>query len=254
VVENGRVTGVMTRDAVFKAPIVVSSAGIQPTVLKLVGEEHFDRAYVNYIKDLLPSMCFTGCRYVLSKPVLKCGLYQVWSDDAWWDMERFKNCEAGNLPRDLVLTILVPTNYDPELGPPGKQVLVLGTPCSPDPANKFVKQLWKKTDEQMAEVFPEIVPFVESREAYTGPAQVAAASRDQVLPGRGGEAVGVGVTIGQCGKHKPLARSPLPGLFLVGFDAGSSAFMGTQQAVDSGLKVASAVYHYHLEKQLLARG
>lgn len=253
VVEDGRAAGVMTGDAVYRAPIVVSSAGIQPTVLKLVGEEHFDRAYVNYIKDLLPSMGFTGCRYILSKPVLKCGLYQVWSDDAVWDLERFRDCEAGNVPRDLVLTILVPTNYDPELGPPGKQVLLLGTPCSPDPENKMVKQLWKKTNEQMDEVFPEIVPFIESREAYTGPAQVAAASRDQVLPGHGGEAVGVGVTLGQCGKHKASARSPLPGLFYVGFDAGSSAFMGTQQAVDSALKVAPMVHHYHLQKQLLAR-
>ncbi|RLC95693.1 MAG: hypothetical protein DRI40_05240, partial [Chloroflexi bacterium] len=65
-----------------------------------------------------------------------------------------------------------------------------------------------------------------------------------------GEAVGVGVTVGQCGKYKPSARSPLPGLFYVGFDAGSSAFMGTQQAVDSALKVAPMVYRYHLEKRL----
>jgi prolycopene isomerase len=40
-VEGGRVTGVETKQGTFEAPIVVSNAGIQPTVLKLVGEEHF---------------------------------------------------------------------------------------------------------------------------------------------------------------------------------------------------------------------
>jgi hypothetical protein len=92
----------------------------------------------------------------------------------------------------------------------------------------------------------------EDFQEYTGPAQVSAISRDQVMPGQGGEAVGVGVTIGQSGKHKTSAKSPLPGLFYVGFDAGGSGFMGTQQAVDSALNVAPMVYHYYLEKKQAA--
>jgi len=38
IVEHGRVTGVATKDRVYKSRIVVSNAGLQPTVLKLVGE------------------------------------------------------------------------------------------------------------------------------------------------------------------------------------------------------------------------
>lgn len=251
-VDNGRVSGVTTKDTVFKAPIVVSNAGIHPTVLKLVGREHFDKSYVSYVKDLLPSMGFTGCRYILSQPVLPYALYQIWSEDSWWDLGRYKDTLAGKVPADVVITMIVPTNYDPDMGPPGKQLLILGTPCSPAPEDKTIRMLWRKVDQQMAEIFPEIVPVIESKEAYTGPAQVSAISRDQVMPGQGGEAVGVGVTIGQCGKWKASARSPLPGLFYVGFDAGSSGFMGTQQAVDSALRVAPMVYHYHLEKKQAA--
>jgi len=59
-IEDGRATGVITKDAVYRSPIVVSNAGIQPTVLKLVGEQHFDKSYVNYVKSLLPSNGFTG--------------------------------------------------------------------------------------------------------------------------------------------------------------------------------------------------
>jgi len=248
-IEDGRAAGVITKDAVYKAPVVVSNAGLQPTVLKLVGEQYFDKSYVSYVKGLLPSNGFTGAHWVLSEPVLDCGLYQVWSDDAWWDLDRQDQVKKGKMPADLIITVLVPTNYDPGMGPPGKQLLIFGTPCSPNPQDKTIEALWKKTDEQMAEMFPEIVPVIESKGPYAGPVQVSAQSRDQVLPAQGGEACGLCVTIGQCGKYKPSAKSPIAGLFYVGFDAGSTAFMGSQQAVDSGLKVAPLVHHYHLEKR-----
>ncbi len=248
-IEDGRAAGVLTKDAVYRAPIVVSNAGLQPTVLKLVGEEHFDKSYVSYVKGLLPSNGFTGAHWVLGEPVLDCGLYQVWSDDAWWDLDRQDQVRKGKMPADLIITVLVPTNYDPEMGPPGKQLLIFGTPCSANPQDKTIEALWRKTDQQMAEMFPEIVPVIESKGPYAGPLHVSAQSRDQVLPAQGGEACGLCVTIGQCGKYKPSAKSPILGLFYVGFDAGSTAFMGSQQAVDSGLKVAPLVYHYHLEKR-----
>ena len=250
IIDDGRASGVATGDSIFKAPIIVSNAGIHPTVLKLVGEECFDKSYVNYVKDLLPSLGFTGVRYILNKPVLPLGLYQIWSQSSWWNMERYLAARRGKIEGDVTITMLVPTNYDPSMGPPGKQLVMAGTNCSPDPQDKTIEMLWKKTDQQIAEALPEIVPFIESKEAYAGPAQVSAHARDQVLPNQGGEAVGVGVTIGQNGKRKPSARSPINGLFYVGFDAGSSSgFMGTQQAVDSGLRVADMVYHYHLERR-----
>ena len=145
-IEDGRAAGVITRDAVYRAPIVVSNAGLQPTVLKLVGEQHFDKSYVSYVKGLLPSNGFTGAHWVLSEPVLDCGLYQVWSDDAWWDLDRQDEVKKGKMPADLIITVLVPTNYDPEMGPPGKQLLIFGTPCSSNPADKTIEALWKKTD------------------------------------------------------------------------------------------------------------
>ena len=41
VIRDGRVTGVETADGEFRAPIVISTAGIQPTVLKLAGASQF---------------------------------------------------------------------------------------------------------------------------------------------------------------------------------------------------------------------
>jgi len=86
-----------------------------------------------------------------------------------------------------------------------------------------------------------------------GPAQVAAISRDPVLPGLGGEAVGLAVTVGYCGKNKPSPKTPLSGLFYVGHDAGGGFFLGTHQAVSSGLRVAPLVRHYFLERKSVLR-
>ncbi len=248
-VDDGRVSGVATNDRVYKAPIVVSNAGIHPTVLKLVGEEHFDRGYVNYVKDIVPSLGFTCQRYIFSKRVLEHGMYLGTSEDSYLDSERLDKMAAGQFPEVISLYGVVPSNFDPDMAPPGKQMLLVGTWCSPDPKAKEIKMLQKKVDQQFEEMFPEAVPYIESREGYVGPAQVATLSRDPVLPGLGGEAVGLAVTVGYCGKNKPSARSPISGLFYVGHDAGGQAFIGTHQAVSSGLRVAPMVQRYYLERK-----
>ncbi len=99
-VEDGRVVGVATRDDVFKAPIVVSNAGIQPTVLKLVGEEHFDQAYVNYVKGIVPSLGFCCQRYIFREPVMEHGVYIGTSADSYIDVKRHEaDARGGAYPR-----------------------------------------------------------------------------------------------------------------------------------------------------------
>ena len=253
IIEDGRVVGVATGDRVYKAPVVVSNAGIQPTVLKLVGEEYFSKDYVNYVKDIVPSLGFCCQRYIFNRPVMECGVYIGTSNDSYLNIERLDNMRAGKLPDVVNFYGVVPANFDPDMAPPGKQMMLLGTWCSPDPEAKEIKILQKKVDEQFNEMFPEAVQYIESREGYAGPAQVSALSRDSVLPGLGGEAVGLAVTVGYCGKNKPKAKSPLPGLFFVGHDAGGLAFIGTHQAVSSGLRVAPLVRRYFLERKSVLR-
>ena len=252
-VEAGRVTGVETEDKTFKAPIVVSNAGIQPTVLKLVGEEHFDKSYVGYVKDMPPSLGFTCIRYIFNKPVMEHGLYVATTEDSFLDVERLEKMREGIIPDEIALDGVVASNFDPEMAPEGKQMLLLGTWCTPDPAGKEVGPLHKKIDELFAEMFPEAVPYIESREGFMGPAEVSALSRDQVLPGVGGEAAGSAVTVGYCGKNKPDPRSPLPGLFFVGHDAGGGGYLATHQAVCSGINVAPLVHFYWLERRSINR-
>jgi len=242
-VEDGQVRGVATDKGAFHAPIVISNAGLQPTVLKLVGEEHFDKGYVNYIKDLVPSDGGIGIRYFLNKPVLQHHTYVSFSDDNYWNVERAEKARAGQLPEDLFLLVIVPSVFDPDLAPPGKQCALVVTACPPGVDLKDPQAWWDKLDQTVANIWPELPQHIEHKECF-GPADISAISRDHVLPGQGGEVIGLGQVVGQCGRHKPSARAPLRGLFYVGCDAGGYG-CGTHHAADSAFKVAHMVLQYH---------
>ncbi len=245
-VENGKVTGVVTEKGIFKAPIVISNAGIQPTVLKLVGDRHFDKSYVNYVKELVPSWGMMGTRYFLNKKVVKEPYGVIFTQDSPWSLERWLAAKNGDVPDEVTVWYEIPANYDPKAAPPGKQMLMTGFWCPADPqmTEKEKKRWWDKGEEMLFKAIPELTKFVEFKEGYST-REVSNLTRDQVLPGQGGECIGLGQVVGQCGKYKPLPKSPVQGLFYVGCDAGGYG-VGIHQAVDSGINVANMVHKYHL--------
>ena len=245
-VEAGRVTGVVTDKGAFQAPNVVSNAGIQPTVLKLVGEEHFDRSYVNYVKELVPSWGMMGTRYFLSRKVTDFPYGTIFTKDSPWNLEKWLKAKAGELPKEVTVWYEVPSNYDPKAAPKGKQVLMTGFWCPADPqlSAREKKAWWDKGEEMLFKVFPDMPKYIEFKEGYST-RDVSNLTRDQVLPGQGGECIGLGQVVGQCARYKPSAKAPIQGLFYVGCDAGGYG-VGIHQAVDSGMKVASMVQKYHL--------
>jgi phytoene dehydrogenase-like protein len=244
-VEAGRVTGVETERGRFQAPIVISNAGIQPTVLKLVGEEYFDKSYVNYVSELVPSYSLLGHRYFLSGPVTDRPYGVIFSNDSPWSLERFNLAREGRASRTGVLYYEVPANYDPGAAPEGKQMLMTGSFCPPDPGlSKEEIRAWADAGEEtLFGAFPEMEGLIEAKELYTT-RSVSNATRDSVIPGVGGETIGLGQIAGQCGNQKPSIRAPIGGLFYVGCDAGGTG-VGTQQAIESGIAVAGAVHRYH---------
>jgi prolycopene isomerase len=187
-----------------------------------------------------------GVRYFLDQPVFRYPVYIAYSDDSYWDSNRFRQAKAGHLPDDLLVFVVVPSQYDTALAPEGRQCVLAATLCSPDPSSAGgpdADLLWNKLEETVERLWPEIIPHVESKERYST-AQVSALTRDQVLPGQGGECIGLAQIVGQCGRHKPSPRAPLRGLYFVGCDAGGYG-CGTHQAVDSAVKVTPLVLEEH---------
>lgn len=239
IIEDGRAVGVWTDSGEFRAPIVVSNAGIQPTVLKLVEEDDVPEEYLKWVDALEPGLGMVGVRYFLDEPVLDTGMIVAFSDESWWDTERYEAAQDGTWPDVPLVFAAVITQYDPELAPEGHQIILVGLLGSPDPKSELNDEAIKRGEEAIAKMWPEIGEHIIRREPYNA-AAVSNMTRDSVKAGQGGECIGLSQIIGQCGQSKPSARTPIPGLYLVGTDAGGYG-CGTHQAVDSGFAVAAMV-------------
>lgn len=244
-VEDGAVAGVVTDGGTFRAPIVVSNAGLQPTVLKLLGEGDCAPEYRRYVARLVPSWALLGYRYFLRRPVIDAPYGVVFSDTSPWTLDRLEQAHAGKASREGVVYFEVPSSYDPDAAPPGKQLVMTGSFCPPSPQMTRAEiAAWAEAGEKtFFEAFPALEGAIEEKELYT-PKDVSNLTRESALPGHGGETIGLGQIVGQCGPSKPSIQAPVHGLFFVGCDAGGSG-VGTQQAIASGMNVAEAVLRHH---------
>lgn len=244
-VEDGAVAGVVTSGGTFRAPIVISNAGLQPTVLRLLGEGDCPLDYRGYVERLVPSWSLLGYRYFLRRPVIDAPYGVVFSDTSPWTLDRLEQAHAGKASREGVVYFEVPSNYDPAAAPAGKQLVMTGSFCPPSPQMTRAEiAAWAKAGEDIIfKAFPGLESAIEEKELYT-PKDVSNLTRESALPGCGGETIGLGQIVGQCGPSKPSIQAPVRGLFFAGCDAGGSG-VGTQQAIASGRNVAEAVLRHH---------
>lgn len=239
-VEGGQAVGVRTGDRELRSRVVVSNAGIQPTVLRLVGAEHFPQEYVARVRDLEPSWSVAGLRYVLDDRVFDAALTPVFSDQSWLDSSRFAAMEAGEWPDIPLIAVDVASEFDPSLvAVPGHQVANIQVFVSADPESPMAAESVRRARSVVDELWPDLQRHTLWSEPY-GPLQISRMTRDATVPGSGGEAVGVAQIVGQVGRSKPDPETPVRGLYLVGCDAGGRG-AGTHQAVDSAFRVADLV-------------
>lgn len=240
-VEDGEVRGVVTAKGTYRAPIVISNAGIQPTMLKLIKPEHLDKAYVSRIKSLVPSWSLVGYRYFLSGPITDAPYGVLISQDSPWSLERFNKAKRGEASKEGVVYFEIPSNYDPVCTPKGKHIVLTGAfaPASPDMSKEELMSWVNAGEELMFKAFPQMESLIEEKDLYTTK-DVSNLTREATVPGTGGETIGLGQIIGQCGPDKPSIQGPLRGLYIVGADAGGTG-VGTQMAIESGMNVATAV-------------
>ncbi len=238
-VEQNRIIGIQTEETEFYAPIVISNAGIQPTVLKLIGADAFDPEYVEWVKNLEMNLANVGYRWFLDRPLLTSPMNVYITYNSVSKLDDFKEMERGAFPNHSYI-YLGTTSLYPGLAPQGKQIVYACMSCLGDPEVKIEPYLVKKIVVKMQ---PDILEHIEREETF-GPATVSRIGRDSVLPGRGGEDYGVTLSITQYGDERLSGKSPIPGLYYVGGDAGGFG-LGTHQAVDSAANVCKMVLDYH---------
>ncbi len=240
-VREGKAVGITTQNGeAYAAPVVVSNGGIRQTVLGLVGEDHFDREYVERIKGLESNLACVGYRYFTSRPVLATPMMVLFPEGCVSTYGEFEAMERGDAKPEKGYIYLGTTSLYPGMAPQNRQVIYAVASCLPDPGvdpGPYLAYIEKGVRKMAPQLYE---PGVIARTEVMTPALVPSLGNDAILPGQGGEAYGIANSLGQAGPRRPGGDTPIGGLYVVGNDTEGFG-LGTHQAVDSGFRVYGKV-------------
>ncbi len=230
-IDGGRVRGATVDGRSLDADLVFCNAGVRGTVA-LAGTDVVGPELARQAAALTDSMAGVMLRYRLDRPVIPDPVLFVMPSTP---AERV--CElirAGRLEETGAgFYVTVPSNFDPALAPPGRQVVVAGTLAPAEVAQvDRGREMLSSMERRLAELFPELPGAIIDRQLV----DVTAVARASGRPGRG-EAVGVAQTPAQTGPGRPHWQTAVRGLYMVGADTGGGA-IGTELAAGSGLEAA----------------
>ncbi|NVM30501.1 MAG: NAD(P)/FAD-dependent oxidoreductase [Candidatus Helarchaeota archaeon] len=233
IIENNRAKGVVANDEEIRGKIIISNGGIKQTVLRLVGESYFEKDYVQRVKGLIPSYSALAFKFALKEPLIK-------EDFAFVQLTQTKfgplaeKGEEKKAPMAAAYLMPIPSNMDPNLAPPGKQLIIVGTAAPP-----FVKN-WKRWADiyyqDVLSFYPKLEDLTEFVDITT-PVDI-----ENYIGKERGPVEGTALTPSQSGKNRISSELPLEDLYVVGDTAGVDTHgVGTMLAADSALKCADII-------------
>jgi phytoene dehydrogenase-like protein len=180
--ESGKAVGVRLNDGrKIQAPVVVHNAGIK-RLIQLVGEENLPKEYVTHLRQAVPA--------VVAALIL--GL-----NEAFLGKEHSLLHTMG---WERTLNSYAPTFFDPKLAPAGKHLLDVFWVMQPPYDLKHELEIVRA---QLREIFPNFDQAVELQVPMFF---------------RGGWTAEMAHRLGQSGDQRLDPVSPIPGLYLVGYD------------------------------------
>ena len=242
---EGRVSGVELSDGtVLPATIVISTSSVRTTVSKLVGAEHFPESYAARALKIRGSYIAVQAKIGLRKKLVEAGcivggvgenidLARVGASDM---KEMFNHLLRGEVPPIVPFYCPVPTNFDPDLAPPGHQLLTL---CAVAPTSDVAltspPAAW---EEAMLRTIRRVVPGLDEHVVFIDTFDVGFI--ESWIGKEFGPAVSTGQTPDQVGKKRPPVHTPLRGLYLAGCNAGARG-VGTELAAASAMECVDRV-------------
>lgn len=226
-IENNQVTGVVAGSETFMAPLVVSNADIQATVLRLAGKEYFDPDYVEYVKNLQYAWMGPVRRVALDKKISDIKmLTQFGSMDQMDYYEKLKN---GVMPEELNLFLVSPSNFSPEVAPEGMQLINFATMI---PTN-LPEHIMDALPEAMTRTVEEYIPNLREHILWIEDTGLMEFTTEF---GEHGVGIGVGQQPGQVGKKRPKVKTSVDGLYIVGGEAGGTG-VGIEMCINSAFEL-----------------
>ncbi len=245
VIREGRVAGVELSDGtIVPATMVISTSSLRTTVSKLVGAEHFPASYVDRAMAIRGSYIAVQAKIGLKKKLVEAGcivggvgenvdLARVGTSDM---KEMFNHLLRGEVPPIVPFYCPVPTNFDPDLAPPGHQLLTLcAVAPTSDVALKSPPAAW---EEAMLRTIRRVVPGLDEHALFIDTFDVDFI--ESWIGKEFGPAVSTGQTPDQVGRKRPPVHTPIRGLYLAGCNAGARG-VGTELAAASAIECVDRV-------------
>lgn len=245
VVREGRVAGVELSDGTMvPATMVISTSSVRTTVSKLVGPEHFPASYVDRAMKIRGSYIAVQAKIGLKKKLVEAGcivggvgenvdLAHVGTGDM---KAMFDHLLRGEVPPIVPFYCPIPTNFDPDLAPPGHQLLTLcAVAPTSDVALKSPPAAW---EEAMMRTIRRVVPGLDEHVVFIDTFDVDFI--ESWIGKEFGPAVSTGQTPDQVGKKRPSVVTPIRGLYLAGCNAGARG-VGTELAAASAIECVDRV-------------
>lgn len=227
VVVDDRAVGVMVGGEEYRADMIVSNAGIQESVVDLVGPDHFDADYVAYVKSLKISFVSIIARFALDtiiSPEIK--MLSIFSSVPV--KEYNDKLMAGEVPEELNSFIVVPSSFDPSVAPAGKQLVMMTTAVPAGIKDEYCPAIL----EALIDVAESHFPGLREHAIFHESVFPADAAR---IMGEDGAGIGIAQQVGQAGSDRPAIKTPLEGLYIVGAEAGGAG-VGTELAANSAIE------------------
>ena len=227
IVEEGRVAGVEASGRI-DADIVISNMGLQPTARML--SDRLPAEYLDKVLKLRSSYGAVSVKYALDAEVVPYPM-TLWIPDV---------NDAEALEKYVGMMYPVPSIPDPDLAPPGCQLVLAGAVLSADPRQK---ELNSNVLDRIEATMQMLHPGIEDHVIWKLRTDVEYTSN---ISGRHlGEVIGISQDYRQVGKNRPSPKMPVAGLYAVGADAGGRG-IGTEMAAESALTVSRMVEEYAL--------
>ncbi|MHA1269375.1 MAG: phytoene desaturase family protein [Candidatus Helarchaeota archaeon] len=232
-IENNKAIGVKLDDGrELYSKFVVSNVGIKPTVLKLAGKDHFSDDYVEKVKELISSYSAITFKFALKEPIIEKYVFvNLYEGDLSVFGEKERTPKG---PKATGFMVMIPTNADPNLAPPGHQIAIFGTLA---PTRKKDWKSWTKY------YYEKILMFYPNIEDITLFMDITTPEDMAKLSGKAfGPIETTALTPDQSGPYRISSELPIENLYVVGDSAGTNTHgIGTQLAADSAIKLSKII-------------
>lgn len=239
------VRGVVLRNGeTISGRAVISTSAVKDTVLDLTGRQHFPAAYLKEVEALVPSMTAFQAKIGVRRPLLRSGsLVGIYPARRSGDISEalmrrlYEEARRGEVGEYVPVYVPVPSNYDPDLAPPGCQLItaVAGAPHLDIPLADSPR-IWMN---RMMTALKGLIPGLAENMIFCDQWTVRALAT--WIGKSSGAAISTAQTTSQTGSGRPGHATPVAGLYLAGDCAGPARGVGTELACQSGMDCADLV-------------